>query len=269
MSLSGWAQAAEAHDDALESVDLVQVPVIGALEDGVLELGGRVFDLVGLVEEPVYQRVQEGVEQVTRMPLADVALVVGDALLDGFEDLLVVFVEGDDPVLGGDDGDLLAARVSSSTPMRTARAMARSLSPCSSNLGRKVAVRMSSWASIGMSKKAPTMWTICGVGDAEDLDPDHALFAGETSDRVQVGEFLHLAVGFVVGDDPELGRDGRLEGGGGRQLAGGAADFGVFVGGLTRQGAASGLSPRRERRSLACAVRRKERPRATSCWRLC
>jgi len=52
--------------------------------------------------------------------------------------------------------------VSSSTPMRTARAMASSLSPCSSNFGREVAVRMSSWASIGMSKKAPTMWTICG-----------------------------------------------------------------------------------------------------------
>ena len=234
--LERLGEAAEAHDDALEAVDLVEVPVIGALEDGILELGGGVFDLFGLVEQPVDQRVQERVDEVTGVPLADVAFVVGDALLDGLEDLLVVLVEGDDPVLGGDDGDLLAARgvfldadadgagdgeelVAVFLELRTGR-------------GRQDVFL----GQHGDVEERPHDVDDLRVGDAEDLDPDHALLAGVAADGVQVGELLHLAAGFVVGDDPELGRDGRFEGGGGRQLARGAADLGVLVGGFPGQG---------------------------------
>ena len=155
--------------------------------------------------------------------------------------------------------------VSSSTPMRTARAMARSLSPCSSNFGREVAVRMSSWASIGMSKKAPTMWTIWGSVMPRTWIQTMPGLPSVAADGIQVGELVYLAAVLVVGDDPELGRDGGLEGGGGRQLARGAADLGVLVGGFAGQGGGIRLEAEPTARRSFMRRSRKERARATSC----
>ena len=239
--LERLGEAAEPHHDALEAVDLVEVPVVGALEDGVLELGGGVLDLLGLVEQSVDQRVQERVDQVTGVPLADVAFVVGDTPLDGFEDLLVVLVEGDDPVLGGDDGDLLPARGVFLDADADRAGDGEELVAVFFELragGGRQDVFLGQHRDV--EERADDMDDL-RVGDAEDLDPDHALLAGVATDGIEVGELLHLAVRLVVRDDPELGRDGRLEGGGGRQLAWGAADFGVLVGGFAGQGRGIGL----------------------------
>ena len=92
--LERLGEAAEAHDDALEAVDLVEVPVVGAFEDRVFELGRGILDFFGLVEQSVDECVEQGVDQVASVPLADVALVVGNALLDGFEDLLAFLAPG-------------------------------------------------------------------------------------------------------------------------------------------------------------------------------
>ena len=46
--LEGLGQAAEAHDHALEAVDLVEVPVVRAFKNRVLEFSGGVFDFFGL-----------------------------------------------------------------------------------------------------------------------------------------------------------------------------------------------------------------------------
>ena len=239
--LERLGEAAEAHHDALEAVDLVEVPVIGALEDGILELGGGVLDLLGLVEKAVDQRVQERVDEVAGVPLADVAFVVRDALLDGLEDLLVVLMEGDDPVLGGDDGDLLAARgvffdadADRAGDGEELVAVLFELRPG----GGRQDVFLGQHRDV---EEGADDVDDLRVGDAEDLDPDHPGLAGEAADGIQVGELLHLAVVLVVGEDPELGRSGRFEGRGGRQLARSAADFGVLVGGLSRQRAGVGL----------------------------
>ena len=175
------------------------------------------------------------------MPLADVALVVGDAAFDGFEDLLVVLVEGDDPVLGGDDGDLLSARGvfldADADGAGDGQELVAVLFELRTGGGRQD-VFLGQHRDV---EEGADDVDDLGVGDAEDLDPDHALLAGEAAHGIEVGELLHLAAGFVVGNDPELGRDGRFEGGGGRQLTRGAADLGVLVGGFAGEGGGVGL----------------------------
>ena len=69
--LEGLGEAAKAHYDALKAVHLVEVPIVGALEDRVFELGRGVFDLFGLVEQSVDERIEQGVDEVARVPLAD------------------------------------------------------------------------------------------------------------------------------------------------------------------------------------------------------
>ena len=182
--LEGLGEAAEAHDDALESVDLVKVPVVGALEDRVFELGCGVFDLFGLVEQSVDERIEERVDQVAGVPLADIAFVVGDAFLDGFEDLLVVFVEGDDPVLGGDDGDLLAAR----------GVFLDADADGPSDGEEFVTVFFELWPRGGRQdiflgqhrdiKEGADDVDDLGVGDTEDLNPDHPCLAGIAADGI-------------------------------------------------------------------------------------
>ncbi|NBR43054.1 MAG: hypothetical protein EBU04_09465 [Verrucomicrobia bacterium] len=80
-----------------------------------------------------------------------------------------------------------------------------------------------------------------GVGDALDLDPDHARFSGIAADRIQFGELLQLAAGFIVGDDAKFGRSGGLKRGSGGQFSRGAADFCLHVGGFARQRDGIGL----------------------------
>ena len=210
--LERLGEAAKAHDDALKAVHLVEVPIVGALEDRVFELGRGVFDLFGLVEQSVDERIEQGVDEVARVPLADIAFIVGDALLDGFEDLLVVFVEGDDPVLGGDDRDLLAARgiffdADADRAGDGEELFAVFLELRAGGCRQDVFLRQHRDVEEGADDVDDL-----GVGDTEDLDPDHPGLASIAADGVQVGEFVYLAAVLVVGDDPELGRGGGLEG---------------------------------------------------------
>ena len=214
--LEGLGEAAEAHDDALEAVDLVEVPIVGALEDRVFELGRGVLDFFGLVEQSVDQCIEERVDEIAGVPLADIAFVIGDTLLDSFEDLLVVFVEGDDPVLGGDDGDLLAARGVFLDADADGPGDSQELIAVFFELragGGSQDVFLGQHRDI---EEGPDDVDNLGVGDAEDLNPDHPGFAGIATNGVQVGELVYFAAVLVVGDDPELGRGGGIEGGGGR-----------------------------------------------------
>ena len=150
-------------------------------------------------------------------------------------------MEGDDPVLGGDDGDLLAARGVFLDADADGAGDGQELVAVFLELragGGRQDVFLGQHRDV---EEGADDVDDLRVGDAEDLDPDHALLAGEAADGIQVGELLHLAAGLVVGNDPELGRDGRFEGGGGRQLARRAADLGVLVGGFAGEGGGVGL----------------------------
>ena len=182
--LEGLGEAAETHDDAFKAVDLVEVPVVGAFENRVFELGRGVLDFFGLVEQSVDECVEEGVDQVARVPLTDIAFVVGDAFLDGFEDLLVVFVEGDDPVLGGDDGDLLAARGvffdADADRAGDGEELVAVFFELRAGGGRQdIFLRQHRDVEEGADDVDDL-----GIGDAEDLDPDHPWLAGVAADGV-------------------------------------------------------------------------------------
>ena len=175
------------------------------------------------------------------MPFADVALIIGDTLLDGFEDFFVVFVEGNNPVLSGNDGNLLPAR-----------GVFFDADAYRSGNGQEFFAMLFEFRARGDGqdvflsqhrdvKKCSDDVDNLGIGDALDLNPDHARFTGIATDGIQFGKLLQLATGLIIGNDPKLGRGGRLKRRGGWQLARGAADFRLRIGGFAGQRDGIGL----------------------------
>ena len=141
-------------------------------------------------------------------------------------------MKGDDRAWAGDDGNLLPARGVFFDANPDGTGDGQNLIAVFLELGPR-GVRQDVFLREhgDFEERADNMHNL-RVGDAEDLHPDHPRPAGKAPDGVQISEFLHGPVGFVVADDPEFARSARLERGRGGELPRGATNFGLLVGRL-------------------------------------